>query len=119
MDFDFIYDYSNKKHLVNVVGEHGPLGQFLNSELANGGNLVANIQVLIDELENNPVLEKSYIEWNLELDEEDVRIFHHNQVDAGLELEEGNNLLEWQFEVQCGKGDLIALLLSWLDFIEN
>jgi uncharacterized protein YacL (UPF0231 family) len=122
MDYEFILDTNTKAHIVEVTGEQFAVGRFLNTEFGENEGAVKQLNELIDKLEllTDGVIQ--FTEWCIEIDRDDLTIFHSSQLEAkseqdkAIELEQSLSDVEWDFQSECGKADLIELLISWVDF---
>lgn len=119
MDVDFIFDTKSKRHRIELNGDHQALASFLNIELAESTDLVDSIGKTIDQLEHTNEGSVHFKEWSLDIDFEDVKVYHHNTILEQELSDELHNYADWHYVSQCGKGDLLELLDSWLTFIEK
>jgi len=137
MDYEFIFDTNTKVHSVAVAGEQFAVGRFLNTEFSEDTdtlaqstvnkspvkkNTVEQLNELIDKLDVSTDGVIQFTEWCIEIDSDDLSIFHSSQLEAkteqdkATELEQSLSDVEWDFQSECGKADLIELLISWADF---
>lgn len=127
MDYEFIFDTNTKTHSVAVVGEQFAVGRFLNTEFSENTGIenqgtVKQLNDLVDKLESSIDGVIEFTEWCIEIDTDDLTIFHSSQLetkseqDKVTELEQSLSDVEWDFQSECGKVDLIELLISWADF---
>lgn len=122
MDYEFIFDTNTKIHSVEVAGEQFAVGRFLNTEFVVDDNSVEQLNDLITLLETTTEGVTEFIEWSIEIDRDDLVITHSSQLETKSEKENAAQLeqdlsdLEWDFQTECGKADLIELLVAWVDF---
>lgn len=125
MDYEFVFDTNTKVHTVAVVGEQYAVGRFLNTEFDDNNTLLSGLQQLIDKLESSGSEVLEFTEWCIEIEGDDLKIYHSSQLetkseqDKITELEQDVSDIEWDFQSECGKADLIELLLAWSDFIQE
>mgnify|MGYP000430150124 FL=1 len=120
MDVEFVYDTRNKRHSVDMTGEHALVAQFLNTELDVSRKDPAAISRLLHTLESQDTGLIRFVEWTLELKEDDVRICHNAHYLADESHPEfAPNSADWQVHVQCGRQDMIELLASWAEFVRD
>lgn len=122
MDYEFIFDTNTKVHSVAVAGEQFAVGRFLNTEFVLDDNSVEQLNDLIELLETSIEGVVEFTEWSIEIDRDDLTISHSSQLETKSEKEKTAQLeqelsdLEWDFQCECGKADLLELLVAWVDF---
>lgn len=122
VDYEFILDTNTKAHIVEVAGEQYAVGRFLNNEFGENEGAVKQLNELIDKLEVSSDGVIQFTEWCIEIDADELTIFHSSQLEAkseqdkATEIEQSLSDVEWDFQSECGKADLIELLISWADF---
>ena len=126
MDVDFIYDTDNKIHTIEFDGDHRALANFLNTEIAPTDKDVSRLNSLVTLLEKHNG-SQVYSEWTLSFDQHEVMIVHNTRYGQGLSDQQSQtdsvhsdlNDMSWEYEYACGKLDLNAVLMDWVDFIQN
>ena len=120
MDVEFIYDTINKRHSIEIQGEQAVVARFLSAELEVKSRNTSAIEALILELSQHDEKQLRFVEWTLDFDNEEVRVRHnslfHNEADHP---EFGAGSADWQLATECGKEDMIALLVNWVEFVSN
>lgn len=126
MDVDFIYDTDNKIHTIEFDGDHRALANFLNTEMAPTNKDTSQLNTLITLLETHDG-SQVYSEWTLSFDQHEVMIVHNTHLVEGQNNKASEadsvhtdlNDMSWEYEYACGKLDLNAVLLDWVDFIQS
>lgn len=122
MDYEFILDTHTKIHTVDVVGEQFAVGRFLNNEFGDVSNAPEKLNDLVDELEAKKEGVIQFTQWCIEVDNDELTIIHVSQLetkseqDKLTESEQDLSDVEWDFQSECGKADLVELLIAWSDF---
>lgn len=122
MDYEFILDTNPKIHTVEVAGEQFAIGRFLNTEFGDVSSAPEKLNDLVDVLEAKKDGVIQFTEWCIEVDNDELTIIHASQLetkteqDKLTESEQSLSDVEWDFQSECGKADLIELLIAWSDF---
>lgn len=116
MDVDFIYDTETRVHSIELDGEHKALANFLNNEFSPNRKDTQRLSEFVTALEQTHG-EICFSEWTIQLEAEEVQVMNNIQPDQKTDAE--YHLMEWEYQFDCGKLDLLAILLDWIDFIEE
>lgn len=118
MDVDFIYDTDNRIHYIEFDGEHKALANFLNSEFHPQKRETTPLQGFVDQLESSQG-DVVFSEWAVSFDKDEVTITNNaiksQTVNTG---DDSYHAMEWEYQYACGKLDLLAVLMDWIDFIQ-
>jgi uncharacterized protein YacL (UPF0231 family) len=117
MDFEFIYDYKTKNHSIVTGAEQKAIGVFLSQELE--GDITKLEELLASLTLRETKIE--YTEWSIEVEVEDIFVFHHSILASASELDnsEHPSYLDWEVSAKCGKDDFIELVSNWISFIDG
>ena len=118
MDVDFIYDTENRIHYIEFDGDHKALANFLNSEFHPQRYEWEPLQNFVTELEGQQG-DLVFSEWTVSFDRNEVHIMNNEvKSEAMTTNDESYYAMEWEYQYECGKLDLVAVLLDWIDFIQ-
>ena len=118
MDVEFVYDTKNKRHSVDMTGEHALVAQFLNAEVEVAQKDPSAILALLQTLESREQTLLPFVEWTMEVEDDDLRILHNALYQSNHEHSDfAPSSADWQLSVECGKQDMIDLLTSWAEFV--
>lgn len=119
MDVDFIYDTDNRVHYIEFDGEHKALANFLNSEFHPGRYESKSLKEFVERLEAEQG-DISFSEWTVSFDRNEVSIANNAiKTQANPAHEDTYHVMEWEYQYSCGKLDILAVLMDWIDFIEQ
>lgn len=116
MDFDFVYDRKTKQYSVNTEGEFIAVGRFVSTELDASMSVLADF---LSWLENTVSGAKTYTEWTVEVDGDDVDVVLNQLLEPLHEsqrIERQETTLDWECRSLCGKQDLVKLLRAYISF---
>lgn len=119
MDFEFTYDYREKRHGVLVLAEHRAIGMCLSQEYAADRANADGLEILLRQLELGQDSRIELTDWVIDIEDEEVLFRHNSLFTDGEAVFEQNmdSYLDWEISASCGKDDVIELIANWLDFI--
>ena len=118
MDVDYIYNSIDRLHQIELSGEHIALAAFLNSEFKAKRHQTEKLQSFVDAIELGQK-HFEFTEWVVEIDSEEVLIKHISLFQDSNDNHDDYNVMAWELQSECGYFDLLALLVGWLDFIQE
>ncbi|NVK25359.1 MAG: YacL family protein [Gammaproteobacteria bacterium] len=114
LDVDFIFDRKSNRYSVVLEGEFVAISRFISTEL--DGDLLI-LQQFVDWLVSASQGSKTYTEWTVEIDGEDVEVISNHLLEHDDQQEtEEESLLDWESRCACGKDDLIKVLRAYIRF---